>query len=555
MICRQKILVLGTAIVAGLSFAGDTEKQACNTFNQRFPPIYSVQAQASGSADQSVCGNLQAEYIVKTMIEKISSSLMLKGKGSVACSPVSITAVLGMMLASMGDNCDKEKLLGIPNGSLTPELENEIHQLLGKFSRSHSCDNAMGLNNNHQIVNFNLIVSNEHGFDEQYLQMLYEYYLAEKLADNHMNESEIIDAYVQSKTNDKITMLFDGESKSDRYSAKVILCNVMDIKANWETAFSPDSTFLGSFQREDGSIVNNVWMMRITENLPTVTHHGFKALSKDFKSENGEELKLVVIRPAAFNPIKIKDLNRLIINEIMNKLASCSSKEKVQLTLPKMAIESSDNKLNEKISQALNTDIQANQLSKLKINGKYYRLDIIQKIKASIDEQGARVVVASAAKVIGRGWGSGTDIFEVNCPSFVVITNGKENLLEVVLRCEKFLSTNGPAMITPAFKLIDDRSTGDELTDNKLDLYTLIQSKLDPNREFDILSIDNKSSNTIDIYLGSIDKAEKLQRKILTLIGKRYEPFVDVWGGELLDQPYVSVSFGAKEALMEQLTR
>ena len=201
------------------------------------------------------------------------------------------------------------------------------------------------------------------------------------------------------------------------------------------------------FEREDGAIIENVLMMHTTDSLPFVKNSDFKAISKDFKSADGEHLKLIVITPSESSPTKIKDLDRQAINNLMEQLAH-SPKQNVDLALPKMEIEVKNNELLQVINKALDTNISAKELTSLNV-GECSYLEITQKINASVDERGARIKAASAAVSRSRGFSrSGNEDFSVNCPSFVVITNGKENLLEATLKCEKFLSTRGDPEIS-----------------------------------------------------------------------------------------------------------
>ena len=406
-------------------------------------------SQSANQAEASAHNTFRADDIVETMIEKISSKIFLEAAGSAAHSPASLSPVLGMMLATMGDNADKEKMLGIPNGSLTPELENEIHSVLGEFSRNHPCDNVVGPSDDNQVVTFNCSVSRYICQNDKYPKILSEHYLAEHLQnfDNSKCPADIIDKHVRDKTNNRIPALpIDKAVCADRKTINAILCNVMEIKANWEEGFSSDETEARMFQCEDGTIIENVLMMHTTESFHFVKNRHFKAISKDFKSVDGEQLKLVVIMPTKFSSTKIQDLDRRTINKLMNKLAF-SPKQEIDLALPKMNIEVTNNNLLKIVNRALDSDISTEQLSSLEINPTD-ELNVANMINASVDEQGARIEVASFAESLTRSFSlSENEEFWVNCPSFVVITNGKENLLEATIKCGKFLSTDDDAVI------------------------------------------------------------------------------------------------------------
>ena len=424
-----------------------------NPINSSYQPsVY--QSRAVNQAAASGHSTRRADDIVETMIEKISSKQFLEAAGSAAHSPTSLSSVLGIMLACMRNNAIKEKMLGIPKGTLTPDLEDEIHGILGKFSKNHPCDNIVGPNDDNPVVTVNGSVSRFICQNDKYPEILSKHYLAEHLL--HREDpsqkcpADTLDDHLKAKTNNRISCLPTGDHLANivnRYIIDAAICNVMEIKANWETAFSSDRTGERIFQCEDGAIIENVLMMHTTDSLQFVRNSDFKAISKDFKSADGEHLKLVVITPSESSPTKIKDLDRQTISNLMEQLAH-SPKQNVDLALPKMEIEVNNNELLEVINKALDTNISAKELTSLNV-GECSYLEITQKINASVDERGARIKVASAAVSRSRGFSrSRNEDFSVNCPSFVVITNGKENLLEATLKCEKFLSTQGDPEIS-----------------------------------------------------------------------------------------------------------
>ena len=105
------------------------------------PPSHSCCPPAPGQR------SVIAREAVDRCLQKLCDQLAIRPtyKGSTAFSSVSLVPLLGMMLAAMHDSSEKELLLELPTGSLTPELEEEIHNLLGATSKRIASANNSGV--------------------------------------------------------------------------------------------------------------------------------------------------------------------------------------------------------------------------------------------------------------------------------------------------------------------------------------------------------------------------------------------------------------------------
>ena len=157
---------------------------------------------------------LNASEVARDLIEKTCLHLLKSGLGpkpeSMVISPVSIAPVLGMLLAGMEDQADKEKLLGLPSGSLTEELEAQIHRELGAFSRANPFTNKSAVatvNTEVQIVGC------------------------------YSDIAKTTDEYVSRKTEGRITNAFGDSSETERSNVMLVLGNVLNFQGFWEESF------------------------------------------------------------------------------------------------------------------------------------------------------------------------------------------------------------------------------------------------------------------------------------------------------------------------------
>lgn len=98
-----------------------------------------------------------------------------------------------MLLATM-DNNDKEMILDIPQGELTPQLDSAIHNELGRLSRKHPFRKDQMLS----ILNFMASAHNP-GHDKGFVDNLIEHYKAELLtSDGNKNIADVTDQYVET---------------------------------------------------------------------------------------------------------------------------------------------------------------------------------------------------------------------------------------------------------------------------------------------------------------------------------------------------------------------
>ncbi|WP_257296020.1 serpin family protein [Endozoicomonas sp. YOMI1] len=263
----------------------------------------------------------------------------------------------------------------------------------------------------------------------------------------------VTESFVNNKTNEKIKTLFDDYSDAGRKQITAVIGNVMEFRGVWKNSFSSTETALGEFQCESGAIINNVKMMCATDRCHVASTIEFEAIAKEFRSVNGEDLKLVAIIPSIRSATAINNLDSETINHLIGNLNE--HQMELELKLPKLdVVDSCDSDLLKKISRALGISIEAEDLSRL---GQLSRqeLNIIQKIKTSIDEKGAQGAIATAAAIVLRECFIEPDeeepipYFHFDCPGYIAIVDSKGNrLLELIIKDGSFLILDGSPKIT-----------------------------------------------------------------------------------------------------------
>ncbi|WP_257266911.1 serpin family protein [Endozoicomonas sp. ONNA2] len=499
----------------------------------------------------------QASYLVKKLIDKVSlgilSAVGARDDKSKVVSSTSLFSVLGMLLASMDDKARKASILGISEKELTDDLEAQIHNKLGEFSVNHPYPKHAGQKQAMSSTNF--IGSEFAVMNEQLNQILSECYQTEQLErpDQDRCLADVAEDFVKEKTNGKIKKLFHGHSKTRRDQIKTVIGNVMEFEGIWERPFSKEETASGKFICADGSIIENVKMMKSTENVQFFDNIKFGAIGKEFRSVNGEDLKLVAITPADDSPKGINNLDSDTINHLIDGLNG--RKIEIDLILPKIKIDGScDTHLLDKISQTFGANvIMSEDLSRLG-QPSNYDLEILQKITVSINEEGAYGQVATAASRTLRGFGTKKPYFHFVCPGYIAIVDGQGNrLVEMLIKDGSFLEFYPDGKDSAESFQSNDLKSDKSLKPDDLMVYvgTLIHHRLDQKGGFNVKNA-NADKSKLALETDTKENAFKIRGNILEWLDYKHEDLVKVWQG--YDGFEVEVSDAAWDALCENLT-
>ncbi|WP_422410544.1 MULTISPECIES: serpin family protein [unclassified Endozoicomonas] len=563
---------------------------------------FSLSSQPLNLRNTSFKATSQASYLVKKLIDKVSLGILNalddRDNKSKVVSSTSLAPVLGMLLASMDDKARKASILGISKEELTDEMEIEIHKKLGEFSINHAyAKDPYQIQKALSCANF--IGSDSAVINEHLDQILSVCYRTEKLdrPDQDRCLADIAEDFVKEKTHGKINKLFHGHCKTRRELITTVIGNVMEFEGIWERPFSKEKTASGKFICADGSMIENVKMMMSTENVQFFDNGKFGAIGKNFRSVNGEDLKLVAIITPDDSPTGINNLDSDTINHLIDGLNG--RKKEMDLMLPRIKIDGScDTNLLDKISQTFGADvIRSEDLTRLG-HPSNCDLEILQKTRVSINEEGAYGQVATAATRTLRGFGTKKPPhFHFVSPGYIAIVDGQGNrLVEMLikdgsflefyaagndsaeslksndLKSDKSLKPNdltADSKMTPIenyknYRKIDEPKKDEKIIeetinsikymlpdDESIDVSKLIYHKFDPKEDFNIKSAKAVKSR-LAIHTGSKDNALDIRERILEWLDYKHVDFVKVWHG--FDGFEVEVSNDAWDALRKKLT-
>ena len=427
------------------------------------PPSHSCCPPAPGQR------SVIAREAVDRCLQKLCDQLAIRPtyKGSTAFSSVSLVPLLGMMLAAMHDSSEKELLLELPTGSLTPELEEEIHNLLGATSKRIASANNSG------VFSANFLVSAPPYENPRLNDALERYYGAETKV---VSIDEVVNAtneLVKRKTQGHITRVL--EDCHARFGTELLLGNVLSFQGLWSDPFKESLTYPESFHCADHQTIKKVMMMHITENVQHAQYGGFSAIAKNFKSDDDQPLRFIAILPSDENLHTIDELDHETINILLN-LLNQSQLEPCELCIPKIEIDSVDDRLLENLCDILGVKFTPDVLSGLKLSAAS-KLNIHNTLKVSLNEKGVKGSVTNVLHS-HRGWSTQQNReFFFNRPGYFAIVDGSDRLVEAVIKDGKYLVTDGPkkCAATTACKHIPEKTVnpGEEKKDFTNNFTTL----------------------------------------------------------------------------------
>jgi serpin B len=160
--------------------------------------------------------------------------------GNVFFSPYSIFVAFSMAYEGAGGNT------AIEMQNVLNFLQNDS-STLGSFGRIYNLLNQE--QDGYTIITANAFWAHQnYEFLSDYLNLLQNFYMAEANEldfGNNIGAAEIINNWIEDKTNDKIKDMIDASMLSD--FTKMVLTNAIYFKGDWANPFDPDNTFETDF--------------------------------------------------------------------------------------------------------------------------------------------------------------------------------------------------------------------------------------------------------------------------------------------------------------------
>lgn len=516
---------------------------------------------------------VSAQQAVDHCVQQLCDQLLIgPDNASRAFSSASLVPVLGMMLAAMNDRSQKEVILGLPQGSLTPGLEQEIHNLLGQTSR------YLASGNHSAVTSANFLVSAPEQENPSLNKVLRESYSAETQVVNIGEVTKATNELVTRKTQGQVTGVF--EDRQAPCNVELLLGNVLSFQGMWSAPFRKTRTHPQSFHCANHQTIKNVLMMHITEKVQHAQYGGFSAIAKNFKSDDDDQpLRFIAILPNDENLHTIDQLDHGTIHVLLN-LLDRSPLESCKLCIPKIEIDAVDDQLLDKLHATLGVQFTPDVLSGLRLtaNG---RLGIHNTLKVSLSEKGVKGSVTNVM-YSSRGMHTEQDReFFFNRPGYFAIIDGSDPLVEAVIKDGKYLVTDGTAKYVDTSSYIRDsleplhsrrveektvRKNSTKIpkttaTQNKEDISTseylpLLNKEFNYDRVLNIKGFETDDNN-FDIVVGSDDEIAILRDRVLEEIGRGLEQFVVSMSHDCRDEHVfkVRVDFTGKDELFKLLKK
>ena len=207
----------------------------------------------------------------------------------------------------------------------------------------NTVNNSLG--QNIKINTANKIYPNQ-GFqiNQDYVNLLAKHFQSEIQQLNYRNAQEaanIINKWVEQKTNDKIKDLIDPMIFNDL--TRLVLVNAIYFKGDWLTKFQPQGTEKLDFHLGDGSI-QKVDMMRLYNKKFKYIYRPHDILANTLELPYiGETIAMTIILPHEDTTLDVieKQLTAELIYEVLssNLGSSGEAKDPIHLQLPKFKLE------------------------------------------------------------------------------------------------------------------------------------------------------------------------------------------------------------------------
>lgn len=306
-------------------------------------------------------------------------------EGNVFISPYSITSALAMTYAGADGNTAKEMADVLSIAS----IENPHEQYL-QLRKKLEATKSVKLH----VAN-SLWPQKGYTFLKKYLSFTKEKYDVSITPVDYKKKTDKariqINKWVSEKTMEKIPELIPSGTLNAL--TKMVLVNAIYFKGDWDKPFKKSATTTESFYKLDGSSVKTKLMFK-NEKFNYKEELGLQIVEMPYTDEN---ISMVVLLPNKKDGIK--DLEKALTTENLQKWTSGLSQRKLNLHFPKFTLESGFLMGKKLAEMGMGSAFSPGSADFSKMDGKKNNLfigDVIHKTFIAVDEEGTEAAGATA---------------------------------------------------------------------------------------------------------------------------------------------------------------
>jgi serpin B len=363
------------------------------------------------------------------------------GEKSFSFSPLSLMPVLGMLIKGMEEEADQRRMLERIGLQMGPE---RFHLVLAALMEDIVGQEDTEL----QIKSANALVCNSSWeLKSDFVDILESVYGAELFQSVDGSLLETVNTWVKDKTDSFIPSVLE-EVDDDA----LVLINALAFDACWQYPFDPESSKVGSFTCADGQEADCTFMNK-TAWMEYSGVEGLSCVRLPYKSQKARDCAFLLFLPEQTQGLA--EVEKLMSAEFIECCVSRLKGRNVQLSLPRLSLEHSEEGLKEVLSKlglpltaSLGGMCPAASLDKL-----------LQKVKVSVDEVGTHAAAASLS-LIAKGMDS-TPLVRADHPfAYTILVDGFPVFMGAVRDKGALMSAEEAASKTRA---LSDRSKAEAL--------------------------------------------------------------------------------------------
>lgn len=354
---------------------------------------------------------------------EIGQAVRKETKTSFCLSPLSIAAVLGMILKGLND---KDKKAFIERLSLDTLSEQQIHIALNQILSS-----LVVTTEKTKISLANAIGVADNAVNADYLEAFKELYKGEIFQVTQANAIQTINQWVKKNTNDQIPELFAPGSIDN---LTCILVNALAFSAEWQKKFPP--AVEGAFMTKGGDQLSCM-MMRETLFARYSDGEDYKMVQIPYTNPEGHELSFV-----AFLPKDPKSdlalLQKNLTSDRLDSIRASASNKNVTVTMPKLNVKTKVDNLLE-ILRALDLPVDG-PLTEL-ASANTYISKIVHQAKLDLDEERTTGAAATGAIAV-RSMAMPPEVIDLTRPFLYFVMDGNNVIFEGSVEDKSVLVTH-----------------------------------------------------------------------------------------------------------------